>query len=353
MSTYQQEDQLRRLVTILCDQPPFCSGTFPITSNNSILYYGKGNPAGRIDLLNASDEELKHLTEACDPATFGMDRKDVLDETYRRAGKLDAAHFAVKFDAERSGLLRVVRSGLLEGFDEKKPTSAELYKLNVYGKDSFFKAHKDTPRSKTMFGSLVIVFPTPHEGGAFSLRQNDKKWVFDSSKLLVDQQEPCIAYIAFYSDVEHEVALVTSGYRVTITYNLYFSESPSPSEIAAAHPLSAIERELKTAFQSLLDDPTFMPEGGHLGFGLRHQYPIPSTDNDPDVLEDLEDRLKGSDAALMMVCRELGLDASLKMAFEDEEKLVVVMCDYAFNFDQAYVEDPSWISCAGNMVAWL
>src|SRR6202042_3226946 len=30
---------------------------------------------------------------------------------------------------------------------------------------------------------------------------------------------PSIAYIAFYSDVEHEVLKVTSGHRATITYN--------------------------------------------------------------------------------------------------------------------------------------
>lgn len=62
----------------------------------------------RIDLSNASDDALSHLAEACDAATFGVNQKDVLDETYRKAGKLDTAYFAMKFDAERCGLVEAV-----------------------------------------------------------------------------------------------------------------------------------------------------------------------------------------------------------------------------------------------------
>jgi len=83
---------------------------------------------------------------------------------------------------------------------------------------SFFKAHKDTPRAANMFGSLVIVFPTAHEGGALLLRKDEKEWTFDSAKAIAEAEQPAIAYIAFYSDTEHEVTKVESGYRVTITY---------------------------------------------------------------------------------------------------------------------------------------
>ena len=71
-----------------------------------------------------------------------------------------------------------------------------------------------------MFGSLVIFFPTAHEGGSLLIRKNGAEWAFDSSEVLGDNDEPRIGYVALYSDVEHEVAVVTSGYRVTITYNL-------------------------------------------------------------------------------------------------------------------------------------
>ena len=88
----------------------------------------------RVNFSNASEAELEHLARACDPATFGVNQKDVLDESYRKAGKIDTENFSAKFNLERSGLIDVVRFELLEGHDGKKPIEAELYKLNVYGK---------------------------------------------------------------------------------------------------------------------------------------------------------------------------------------------------------------------------
>ena len=87
----------------------------------------------RLDLSNASSEALGHLAATCDPATFGVNQKDTLDESYRKAGKLDSAHFAIKFVVERSGLLDAVCEDLLEGDEEQRLITAELYKLNVYG----------------------------------------------------------------------------------------------------------------------------------------------------------------------------------------------------------------------------
>jgi hypothetical protein len=87
----------------------------------------------RIDLSNASETELEHLSKACQPATFGVNQEDVLDESYRKAGKIDVTDFATKFVLEDSSLIDVVRSELLEGHETNKAIKAELYKLNVYG----------------------------------------------------------------------------------------------------------------------------------------------------------------------------------------------------------------------------
>ena len=56
----------------------------------------------------------------------------MLDESYRKAGKLDADRFAVKFDPVCCGLLRTIAGDLLEGHTHRE-IRAELYKLNVYG----------------------------------------------------------------------------------------------------------------------------------------------------------------------------------------------------------------------------
>ena len=86
-----------------------------------------------MDLSNAFNDELKHLAETCDAATFGVAQQDVLDESYRRAGKLDSTYFSMHFDAVRAGLVDGVRDHLLEVDDSQRAITAELYKLNVYG----------------------------------------------------------------------------------------------------------------------------------------------------------------------------------------------------------------------------
>ena len=63
-----------------------------------------------------------------------MNQQDVYDETYRKAGKLDAADFGLKFDPVQAGLLDIVHAELVEeGRRKRLPIRAELYKLNVYG----------------------------------------------------------------------------------------------------------------------------------------------------------------------------------------------------------------------------
>lgn len=199
------------------------------------------------------------------------------------------------------------------------------------GENAFFKSHKDTPRAENMFGSLVIVFPTPHVGGALILRHDGREWVFDSGKLLSDPSlPPSIAYAAFFSDVDHEVTLVESGHRVSATYNLYFSPSgavpasatatSSAAALRVLHPVGENPSEVSSALQALLAEPAFLPNGGTLGFGLRHLYPFPKTWSDGDVepLTSLKAWLKGSDAALLHACHAHGLHPALQLLHEEE-----------------------------------
>jgi len=85
-----------------------------------------------LDLLNATETQLESLTKACAPATFGADNKDVMDLSYRKAGKMDVTDFMARFDPGRLGLSEFVRGQLLEGDEDLKGMRTELYKLNVY-----------------------------------------------------------------------------------------------------------------------------------------------------------------------------------------------------------------------------
>lgn len=89
-----------------------------------------------LNLASASPEELQLLSETCDKASFGLNNEDVHDESYRKAGKLDAQDFAIPFNAVQAGLLDVISTELFEGEGQTPPLRAELYKLNVYGRRS-------------------------------------------------------------------------------------------------------------------------------------------------------------------------------------------------------------------------
>ncbi|KAI6011590.1 hypothetical protein EDC04DRAFT_2580387, partial [Pisolithus marmoratus] len=104
---------------------------------------------------------LGKLAAACQPATLGGNNENAHNKSHCKAGKMDPVDFAASSDVDNSGLI----DSLLEGVDEEGQTKMELRKLDVYGKDSFFKQHKDTPQDETTFCSLVVLFPTPHEGG--------------------------------------------------------------------------------------------------------------------------------------------------------------------------------------------
>ncbi|OCH92800.1 hypothetical protein OBBRIDRAFT_864207 [Obba rivulosa] len=170
-----------------------------------------------------------------------------------------------------------------------------------------------------MFGSPVVVFPTVHDGGTLILRHKSKEWTFDTCKLLTHMPASSIAYVAFYSDVEHEVLPVKSGYRVTLTYNLYFADA---TECGPVTP-SPTEDTFMQAFRTLLDASTFLPQGSYLGFGLRHQYPvdtlIPEGQYGTAGLQSVLDYLKGTDAVVLKVCGDLNLKASCATVYRDEE----------------------------------
>ena len=288
-----------------------------------------------------------------------------MDETYRKAGKMDSDRFAPILDLFHTDLMKIIHDCLLEGTESTRRIKTELYKLNVYGthfifiqlylikcrypgKGSFFKPHVDTPRSEKMFGSLVIVFPTPHEGGALLLRHCGHEWIFDYGQELASKCQPSIGYVAFFSDIEHEVAPVTSGHRITLTYNLYFDDGGpvSANDAVSKHltpPQLANEDAFRDAFLALLENPEFLAEGGTLAFWLRHVYPI------KDDLEHVYSALKGSDAVIYRRVRALGYEPALYVFYEghsdDESEGVII--DKVIDFDKVVVkEDDTHISIA-------
>ncbi|KAF4618639.1 hypothetical protein D9613_009832 [Agrocybe pediades] len=294
---------------------PYCTGTVPLNSESSKLFYEGQISAQVIDFMNTTDEELSRLSLACQPASFGRNQEDVYDESYRKAGKLDVNHFATAFNPSESGIIDMAHELLFPSGNEERSIKAQLYKLNVYGPGSFFKSHVDTPRGDDMFGSLVVVLPTKHEGGSLVFRHKGQESVFDTASTISSKSTPHAAFVAFFSDVEHEVLDVKSGYRVTLTYNLYFAKPSSLSKPLLKFGVAPAKGDLllgvKSALTKFLATPSLLPAGGLLAIRLSHKYPVSQSTN----IADMETRLKGTDVMLKEACDKLSLETSLKLIY--------------------------------------
>ncbi|PGH00568.1 hypothetical protein AJ79_08171 [Helicocarpus griseus UAMH5409] len=249
-----------------------------------------------------NNKDLEKLVGDCAPATFGRGGKDVLDPEYRRAGKLDPEAFCTSFYP--AGFERAPDSSI-----EGRTVQDEC--MAYSGPSGHFKAHVDTPRSEEQFGSLVVCLPSSHKGGNLSVRHDGQVVDFDWSNLSWSH----IQWAAFYSDCEHEIADVTSGHRLTLTYNLYIDEmaaATSPENSLVDPSTFPLYDQLK----ALLELPGFFSDGGVLGFFCSHSY-AHTTESSARSMTRL---LKGSDMAIFAVLKALGIDAKVRPVLERNGK---------------------------------
>jgi hypothetical protein len=85
-----------------------------------------------LDSKEATEEQLAMLAQACQPASFGVAKEDVLDESYRKAGKMECAEFATQFSPFSCKIVDKIRGSLFQGRNDTS-IHVEMYKLNVYG----------------------------------------------------------------------------------------------------------------------------------------------------------------------------------------------------------------------------
>ncbi|KAL1967105.1 hypothetical protein VTN77DRAFT_3629 [Rasamsonia byssochlamydoides] len=274
-------------------------------------------PLGDTEDSNAN--MLRQLVMDCSPATFGKGDKDVLDSSYRKAGKLDRDQFASSFHPADFGILENIEQILLPSVSTElenclqfRKVTADLYKLNAYsGPSGHFCKHVDTPRSANQIGSLVVCLPSPFKGGNLIVRHHGQEVNFDWSPASAST----IQWAAFYSDCEHEIKTITEGDRITLTYNLYVTE-PVGSALSRNPIVEPKTLPLYGYIRALTEQPGFMKEGGVLGMFCSHAYAHTSD----LVTESLPRALKGSDLVLYSVFKSLGYEVDILPVMESNGK---------------------------------
>lgn len=142
------------------------------------------------------------------------------------------------------------------------PARAERYKLLLYEEGAFFKAHKDSEKTPGMFGTLVICLPSEHSGGEVHLVCGGKRTVLETAK----HSQYDLSTLAWYSDVQHEIKPILSGYRLVMTYNLV-QDQTKPKQ--TAFMVDESRARLENLFRLWNSEHTAIEK---LIYPLKHQY---------------------------------------------------------------------------------
>lgn len=247
-------------------------------------FYAKGvsesaNPGLEIEGLGSigmpvSPHDAQRLIQHSRQAPFGKGTETFVDTSVRNTWEIDAACVVFchpKWSGFQQSALDEVchQLGVPDGSQNVR---AELYKLLIYEEGAMFKPHKDTEKERGMFGTLVIALPSRHEGGDVSVSFNGKHETLQTS----DNSSWSTSYLAWYSDVLHEVLAVTSGYRIVLTYNLVHVGPSAAPAIANGDPrLVALQKVLKEWSRDVDSDSEELshdPLPGYLIYFLDHEY---------------------------------------------------------------------------------
>ena len=133
------------------------------------------------------------------------------------------------------------------------------------------------------------------------MRQDGRVMKYDWGHQVLTPTTHAMAWAFLYSDCEHEVLPVKSGYRVSLAYDV-FTKNEGCIVDSRTEPVVA-------DLSKMIASPTFFPEGITLGFGCAHSYPV-------RIKWDTKGReLKGLDRVLFNTLTQLKKRYNLKLGW--------------------------------------
>ena len=265
------------------------------------------------------------------PARFGRGEQTVTDPDVRDTWEIPKHLVRAGWDAAAlKDILATVKEEL--GLPNAAELTADLHSLLVYETNQHFLAHQDAEKDDSMVGTLVVTLPSSYTGGELMVGHNEDWKAYRGSKT-------ALSLVAFYADCRHEVLKVTSGYRITLTYNLLLhgdTSRPAGDGGTAAELADLLREHFSTPVPRYYRGPAADPPN-RLVYLLDHEYT-------PRGLN--WRRLKGADASRVALLRtaadKAGCEAVLALAdiktthsaFKDDDD------DYGYErWDDDYDED--------------
>ncbi len=210
-----------------------------------------------------TEADAKRLIAKATQAPYGRGEKTVVDTDVRQVWQLEPSQIVLRnaeWSARVTSIVETVKEEL--GIGEK--VNAQLYKLLVYEKGSFFAPHRDTEKTPGMFATLVVCLPSRHKGGTLIVKHEGRTTRIDFGG---DASEFKTQFAAFYADCQHEITPVVSGYRVCLVYNLAIAgKKRQPSAPLCASSVNQAAQLLK----AILTDGPDAPR--KIAIPFEHQY---------------------------------------------------------------------------------
>lgn len=210
--------------------------------------------------LPLSEDFVATLIAASEPSPFGHLDQTLFDAEVRNARELPGSRIQLN-----AAWNKRIDRGLQElkralGLPKDREVRASLEKLVIYEEGGFFKPHRDTQREPSMWGTLVVVLPFPHQGGDLRVQHGAQERAFESAERSTERR---LSFIALYADCVHELKPVTSGTRLALTFSLHGRVSGRPR---VERSQQEIENALRAHFESsevlvLLLDHVYTPQG--------------------------------------------------------------------------------------------
>ncbi|KAK7993667.1 hypothetical protein PG989_007048 [Apiospora arundinis] len=214
-----------------------------------------------LPLVSPRDAEV--IRNACHQAPFGRGDETIIDESVRKTWEVGQEGFNC-LNPEWNKFVGSLLGEASVGLGMPHGVQARRYKLLLYDPGSFFKPHKDSEKAPGMIATLVICFPSVHEGGDVHLSHGGEKHTLVTSRSSAYD----ITALAWYSDVTHEVKEITAGHRLALTYNITLPKDQQNQASAAGlvEQQRALESILKIGHEH-------HPKGAtRIMFPLEHQY---------------------------------------------------------------------------------
>jgi len=269
---------------------------------------------GVISFPVPQDQAREIIAQAAERAPYGRGEKTLVDETVRKVWQIAPGKIKLGGKGWAAHFNQMVARAAADLGCEGVAVSAEFYKLLIYDEGGFFVAHRDSEKTGGMFGTLVVVLPSEHEGGELIVRHSGRQVEVD----LRAREAGEVRYAAFYADCEHEVRPITSGHRICLIYNLI-----QQTKSGRILPCAPDHREAIALSAGLLRKWAKQADGPQkIVYLLEHHYTQAGLSCGA---------LKNGDAALAKVLREAAIQA-----------------DCALHLGIVHIEESGWAEYTGS-----